>query len=78
MIQSDKFDSLDMNIKKIEIFSEKLKNNKILNFENNKNTLFYMIRNDELYNLLTMKITAELANFFISILDESNLSLCII
>ena len=34
-------------IKKIEIFSEKLKDNKILNFENNKNTLFYMIKTPE-------------------------------
>ena len=31
-------------INKIEIYTEKLKNNKIINFENN-NDLFYMIRN---------------------------------
>ena len=43
-------------IKKIEIYSEKLINNKILNFENNKNNLFYMIKNDELYNLLKNKL----------------------
>ena len=29
-------------------------------------------------NLLTVKVKEELANFFISILDESNLTLCII
>ena len=38
-------------IKKIEIFSEKLKDDKILNFENNNN-LFYMVRNKELYDAL--------------------------
>jgi len=39
-------------IKKIEIYSEKLKNNKILNFDDNKKNLFYMIRNDDLYKCL--------------------------
>ena len=39
-------------IKEIEIYSEKLKKNKILNFENNKKNLFYMIKNDILYNFL--------------------------
>ena len=39
-------------IKKIEIYSEKLKKNKILNFENRNKDLFYIIKNDELYKLL--------------------------
>ena len=39
-------------IKKIEIYSEKLKNDNLLNFENKKNNLFYMIKNDELYESL--------------------------
>ena len=39
-------------IKKIEIFSEKSQNNRILNFENSKTDLFYMIKNNELYNRL--------------------------
>jgi 2-octaprenyl-6-methoxyphenol hydroxylase len=39
-------------IKKIEIYSEKLKKDKILNFEDNNKNLFYMIKNDELYNIL--------------------------
>ena len=43
-------------IKKIEIFSEKLKNNKILNFENNNKILFYMIKNDEVYKFLNNKL----------------------
>ena len=43
-------------IKKIEIFSQKLKNETLINFENKKNDLFYMIRNDELYGQLDKKI----------------------
>ena len=39
-------------IKKIEIFSEKIKKHKILNFEQNKENLFYMVKNKELYKLL--------------------------
>ena len=43
-------------IKKIEIYSEKLKKDKILNFENNNTNLFYMIKNNELYKLLNDKL----------------------
>ena len=39
-------------IKKIEIYSEKIKKKKILNFEDNNKNLFYMIKNNELYNIL--------------------------
>jgi len=39
-------------IKKIEIYSEKLKRNKILNFKNKNKDLFYIIKNDELYKIL--------------------------
>ena len=49
-----------MEIKKIEIYSEKLKKIKILNFENNNKNLFYMIKNDELYML---KIIYQKTNF---------------
>ena len=44
-------------IKKIEIYSEKLKENKILNFEKNKSNLFYMIKNDDFYKLLSTKLS---------------------
>ena len=44
-------------ITEIEIYSEKLKKNKILNFENNNKNLFYMIKNDELYRLLNQKLS---------------------
>ena len=43
-------------IKKIKINSEKLKGENILKFENNKEDLFYIIRNHKLYNLLREKI----------------------
>ena len=39
-------------IKKIEIYSDKLKGEKILKFENDKNQLFYMVKNRELYKML--------------------------
>jgi len=43
-------------IKKIEIYSEKLKNDKILSFTNNNNNLFYMVKNDNLYESLNKKL----------------------
>ena len=39
-------------IKKIEIFSDNLKNEKILNFENKKDQLFSIVKNQDLYQLL--------------------------
>ena len=44
-------------IKKIEIFSEKLKKENLLRFENDKDKLFYMIKNDNLYESLISKIS---------------------
>ena len=44
-------------IKKIEIYSEKLKKENLLRFENNKENLFCMVKNDELYKLLLSKIS---------------------
>ena len=43
-------------IKQIEIYSEKLQKNKILDFENDKQNLFYMIENDKLYKSLNDKL----------------------
>ncbi len=43
-------------INKIEILSEKLKNKKILNFENKNLTLFSIFQNFKLYNLLFLKL----------------------
>ena len=44
-------------IKKIKIYSEKLKKEDLLIFENDKENLFYMVKNDELYKLLIGKIS---------------------
>ena len=44
-------------IKKIEIYSEKLDKENLLRFENDKNNLFYMIKNDELYASIMKKIS---------------------
>ena len=42
-------------IKKIQIYSEKLEKEKLLRFENDKDNLFYMLRNNDLYKLLIDK-----------------------
>ena len=44
-------------IKKIEIYSEKLEKENLLSFEQDKNNLFYMVKNHELYELLRDKIS---------------------
>ena len=44
-----------MNINRIEIFSENLKNEKILNFENNNKKLFSMV-NFDLYDHLLIHL----------------------
>jgi 2-octaprenyl-6-methoxyphenol hydroxylase len=49
-------------IKKIEIYSEKLRKNKLLSFEYNNENLFYMIKNEELYKILNDKLIK--SNFF--------------
>ena len=43
-------------IKKIEIYTESLKDKKLLNFENTKDNLFYMVKNKDLYNLLNKQL----------------------
>ena len=43
-------------IKKIEIFNEKNKNNKILKFSNDKHNCFSIIKNDHFYNILIKKL----------------------
>ena len=44
-------------IKKIEIYSEKLQKENLLEFENNEESLFYMVKNDDLYESLLKKIS---------------------
>jgi 2-octaprenyl-6-methoxyphenol hydroxylase len=43
-------------IKEIEVFSENLKNNKILNFKNNNQRIFSILKNNELYNLIYINL----------------------
>ena len=43
-------------IKKIEIFNEKNKNNKILEFSNDKHNCFSILKNESFYNILTKKL----------------------
>ena len=72
-------------IKKIEIYNGKLIKNKILNFEN-KNNLFYMLKNDELYKSLNnkllksklfKKIIIKQKNFYDKLLKKNNYDLII-
>ena len=44
-------------IKKIEIYSEKLKKENLLRFENEQDKLFYIVKNDDLYKSLMNKIS---------------------
>ena len=73
-------------IKQIEIYSEKLKNEKILNFENNKEELFLIAKNNEIYELLEKdlkknklfkKILIKNNNFYKKILKEQKYELII-
>ena len=58
-------------IKEIEIYSEKLKKNKILKFENGKKNLLYMINNNDLYNVLSDELSKD--KFFKKIIIKKNL-----
>ncbi len=51
-----KIDKLLWKLNKIEIYSDNLKNEKLLKFENNKNQLFSIIKNHELYKLLYLNL----------------------
>ncbi len=55
-------ENISWNLKKIEIYSDNLQNEKLLNFENNNDHLFSMVRNNELYNLIDASLLKN--NFF--------------
>ena len=57
-------------INKIEIYSQKLKNENLLNFENKRSDLFYIIKNDKLYELLRKSVIKN--KFFKSIIIKKN------
>ena len=59
-------------IKKIEIYSEKLNKKKLLEFQSNKENLFYMIKNQKLYEALDKKLSK--SKFFKKkIINKNNL-----
>jgi len=73
-------------VKEIEIYSEKLKDDKILNFENNGEELFLIAKNNEIYQLLDRdlkknklfkKILIKNNNFYKKILNEQKYELII-
>ena len=49
-------EKISWKLKKIEIFTDKNKNEKILNFENSNNQLFSMIKNYKLYEVLNKNL----------------------
>ena len=78
--------SMFWKIKQIEIYSEKLKDEKILNFENNKEELFLIAKNNKIYELLEKdlkknklfkKILIKNNNFYKKILKEQKYELII-
>ena len=73
-------------IKKIEIFSEKIEKEHLLRFENNKDKLFYMVKIDDLYESLISKISKnkffkktiiKKDSFYINLLKENKYDLII-
>ena len=63
------------NINKIEIYSENLNNERILNFQNNSQKLFSIIRNYELIDCLTKKLRKEkLCKFKKKLINKSILT----
>ncbi len=57
-------------LKKIEIFTENLKNEKLLNFENNNNEIFSVIKNYQLYDYLKKSLIKN--KFFKEIKPKKN------
>ena len=73
-------------IKDIEIYSEKLKNDKIINFKANKKDLFFMIKNDELNSIIKKELIKKSFfkyrlirgnNFYLKLLKENKYDLII-
>ena len=49
-------DKITWKLRQIHIFSDSLKKEKLLNFENSKNQLFSILKNYELYNVLNKSL----------------------
>ncbi|MBD1151913.1 FAD-dependent monooxygenase [Pelagibacterales bacterium SAG-MED22] len=52
-------DKIAWKLKKIEIFSDNLRKEKLINFENNKNELFSIIKNENLFDLLGKSLSKD-------------------
>ncbi len=65
--------NLSWDINKIEIYSENLNNEKILDFKNHNEKLFSIIKNHELYNLLFVSLKKNHKCNFKKILNSKNL-----
>tara|TARA_B100000787_G_scaffold119525_1_gene89695 strand:- start:33 stop:1130 length:1098 start_codon:yes stop_codon:yes gene_type:complete len=73
-------------IKKIEIYSEKLEKENLLSFEKDKTNLFYMVKNNDLYKSLINKISKNKFftkkiirnnSFYVNLLKKNNYDLII-
>ncbi len=59
-------------LKKIHIFSDNLKNEKLLNFEDNKDQLFSILKNIQLYNILEKSLNKNKFFKIIKIKEKNN------
>ena len=59
-------------LKKIDIFSDNLKNEKLLNFKNKKDQLFSILKNSELYNILDKSLKKNKYFKMININEKEN------
>ena len=64
---------ISWNLKKIEIFSDKLKKERLLNFENKNEFLFSIIKNNKLYEILNTSLKKN--KFYKKIPPKENLNL---
>ncbi len=67
-------DKIIWKLKKIDIFSDNLKNEKLLNFKNNKDQLFSILKNYELYNVLDKTLKKNKYFRIININEKKNFS----
>ena len=67
-------DKIIWKLKKIDIFSDNLKNEKLLHFKNNKDQLFSILKNYELFNVLDKCLKKNKYFKMISINEKKNLS----
>ena len=64
-------EKISWKLKKIEIYTDKNKNEKILHFENSNNQLFSIIKNHQLYEVLNKTLFKTSYNFWFFIIEKS-------